>query len=152
MSGPDPVFVDRGSTLGPMMEQNDRGRNTTPSDPRIEVVLRRSDRARTAPTHLTDYVCYGSCLIDPSRPTHSWQGSSGTPYPIANYVACNKFSSTHQHFLAAITKIVEPRHFHEAVQNPLWRKAMEEEIQALEENHTWTIKELPADKKAISCK
>ena len=29
---------------------------------------------------------------------------------------------------------------------------MEEEIQALEENHTWTIEELPPDKKAISCK
>lgn len=139
-SGRDSVSTDRGSILstGPM-QKTDLG-------------LRRSDRARQAPTHLTDYICYGACSIDPSPTASTQQGSSGTPYPIVNFVTCNKFSPAHQHFLAAITKVVEPRYYQEAAKSPLWRKAMAEEIQALEENQTWTIEELPAGKKPISCK
>jgi len=78
--------------------------------------------------------------------------SSGTPYPIVNFVTCNNFSKTHQQFLAAITKLVEPEYYHEAARDPLWRKAMAEEIQALEENQTWTIEDLPAGKTRISYK
>jgi len=54
--------------------------------------------------------------------------------------------------LAAITKVVEPRFFHEAIQDPNWREAMNKEIDALELNDTWTIEELPPGKKPINCK
>ncbi|KAK8680060.1 hypothetical protein V6N13_109015 [Hibiscus sabdariffa] len=39
-----------------------------------------------------------------------------------------------------------------AVQNPLWIKAMEEEIQALESNNTWAVVSLPQGKSPIGCK
>jgi len=47
---------------------------------------------------------------------------------------------------------VEPSYYHEVAKDPWWQKAMAEEIQALENNKTWTIMDLPAGKKAINCK
>jgi len=40
-------------------------------------------------------------------------------YSIANYVTSEKFTTSHQIFLAAITKIVEPKYFQESVKDPL---------------------------------
>ena len=76
----------------------------------------------------------------------------GTPYPITPYVTCVIFSTSHQKFVAAITKVVEPRFYHETAKDPQWRKATVEEIQALGANDTWDIMDLLPGKKAISCK
>ena len=46
----------------------------------------------------------------------------------------------------------EPRNFEEAINQPVWYKAMEEEFQALEKNDTWTIVPLPKNKKPVGCK
>jgi len=54
--------------------------------------------------------------------------------------------------LAAITKIVEPRSFHEAVKDPSRREAMATEIEALELNKTWTIVNLAPGRRPINCK
>ncbi|KAL0427329.1 UNVERIFIED_CONTAM: Retrovirus-related Pol polyprotein from transposon RE1 [Sesamum latifolium] len=65
---------------------------------------------------------------------------------------CNRFSFAHTRFLAAITAGYEPTSFSEAVRDSRWREAMKVEIDALERNGTWTIADLPLDKKAIGCK
>ena len=46
----------------------------------------------------------------------------------------------------------EPQSFSQAVQDPLWRAAMDKEIQALENNHTWDVTNLPPGKLPIGCK
>ena len=46
----------------------------------------------------------------------------------------------------------EPETFEEAFQNAEWRKAMEEELDALERNQTWELSPKPKDVKPISCK
>ena len=61
-------------------------------------------------------------------------------------------SVQHRAFLAAITAGYEPNSFAEAVKDEKWRNAMKEEIQALEDNGTWTTEDLPLGKKAIGCK
>jgi len=76
---------------------------------------------------------------------------SGTPYPIAHYVNCNAFSIAHRQFLAAVSAEVEPTSFKEAMRDSRWRKAMAEEIAALEANATWTIEDLPPGKTALGC-
>jgi len=73
-------------------------------------------------------------------------------HPLKNYVTFTKFFPSHQHFLAAITKVVKPRFYHEAVQDAKWRQAMVEEINVLQKNGTWTSETLSSGKKPISCK
>ncbi|CAH9069740.1 unnamed protein product, partial [Cuscuta epithymum] len=41
----------------------------------------------------------------------------------------------------------EPRSFKEAMTDSGWRSAMQDEIHALENNHTWDMVPLPHDKK-----
>lgn len=45
----------------------------------------------------------------------------------------------------------EPRLFKDVIKHVRWRKAMREEINALENNDTWEIIDLPPGKKAIGC-
>ncbi|KAL2235198.1 UNVERIFIED_CONTAM: Retrovirus-related Pol polyprotein from transposon RE1 [Sesamum indicum] len=47
---------------------------------------------------------------------------------------------------------LEPKTYVEAVQKREWIDAMNTELKALEDNETWTITELPKDKKAIGSK
>lgn len=42
-----------------------------------------------------------------------------------------------------------PSTYHEALSNKGWKKAMLEEIAALEQNNTWTLTDLPEGKKAV---
>ena len=46
----------------------------------------------------------------------------------------------------------DPVHFEEAEKNPIWRKTMKEEIEAIERNGTWDLTELPAGAKKIGVK
>jgi len=47
---------------------------------------------------------------------------------------------------------VEPTCFEQAIGNPKWDNAMNEEMAALDVNATWELVALPKDKKAIGCK
>ena len=46
----------------------------------------------------------------------------------------------------------EPTSFSQAVQNLLWREAMDKEIHALEKTSTWVLTSLPDVKRHIHCK
>jgi hypothetical protein len=46
----------------------------------------------------------------------------------------------------------DPRTFAEAEQNQTWRAAMKEEIDSIQENHTWELAELPRGCRAIGLK
>ena len=48
--------------------------------------------------------------------------------------------------------LVEPSSYEEASKGPQWRKAMEEEIKALNDNQTWDLVPRPNETKPISCK
>ena len=52
-------------------------------------------------------------------------------------------------FLLGITAGVVPKHFKEAAQYDVWNDSMYEEVDALEEQHTWDITTLPPNKIAI---
>nr|GEX75230.1 hypothetical protein [Tanacetum cinerariifolium] len=75
-----------------------------------------------------------------------------TPYHIAHYVNCDKFSSCHRTFLEAIEKEREPVTYYEAIKDKRWRSAMDSELEALEQNKTWMIEKLSPNKKSLGCK
>ncbi|GKB05169.1 retrovirus-related pol polyprotein from transposon TNT 1-94 [Tanacetum coccineum] len=116
-----------------------------------EEQLGRGKRQRKPSTRLKDFVAH-TAHLSPSAAPPLQSTSSGTPYPIANYVNCDKFSLCHRCCFEAITTESYPNTFVEAINDERWRVAMQKEIEALENNSTWTIIDLPPGKKVIGCK
>lgn len=46
----------------------------------------------------------------------------------------------------------EPKHYLEASKDAIWVAIMQQEVEALEENKTWDIVDLPKGKTPIGCK
>jgi len=69
-----------------------------------------------------------------------------------HFLSNSQFSSTHSAYLANITTTKEPHTYAQAIIDPNWRKAMDEELSALQLNQTWTLTVLPAGQKPIGCK
>ncbi|XP_074290436.1 uncharacterized protein LOC141617153 [Silene latifolia] len=111
------------------------------------VEMGRGKRHKIPSTRLHGYVVGTACTSSDSDSPHDSPRSSGTPYALANYVSCNKFSSKHRAFLEAITTGVESPTFRAALADPRWCKAMADEIAALENNATWELSTLPPGKK-----
>ena len=60
--------------------------------------------------------------------------------------------SYQSYVLAVSSNPQESQSLFQAVKDPLWREAMDKEIQALEQNHTWELTSLPPGKTPIGCK
>jgi len=69
-----------------------------------------------------------------------------------HFLSNSRFSSTHSAYLANITVTKEPHPYAQAILNPNWQKAMDEELSALQLNQMWTLTPLPARQKPIGCK
>jgi len=54
--------------------------------------------------------------------------------------------------MVKVIQEVEPTCFEQAIRNPKWDNAMDDEMVALDVNATWESVALPQDKKAIGCK
>jgi len=73
-------------------------------------------------------------------------------HDISNYVSYAFLSPAYRAFVASLQSAQIPRDWKEAKQDPKWREAMLEELNALEKNKTWDLVKLPTGKKAVSCK
>ncbi|KAG7558923.1 Ribonuclease H-like superfamily [Arabidopsis thaliana x Arabidopsis arenosa] len=112
--------------------------HTTPTAPTIAppVPLRRGLRNRQESVRLKDYETYSAqCdLSSTSPPLLSSSAATGPcVYPMANFVSCERFSKSHQHFLAAITMFDPPNTYNQAVKEEEWRNAVSFEVDALED-------------------
>nr|GEU71454.1 reverse transcriptase domain-containing protein [Tanacetum cinerariifolium] len=115
--------------------------------------LGRGNRKKETSIRLRAYDTNTVKKKSPSHSTPPTQSRSlGTPYPIAHYVNCEKISSCHQTFLEAIEKEQEHVTYYEEIKDKHWRSAMDSELEALEQNKTWTIEKLSSNKKALGCK
>ncbi|XP_078160840.1 uncharacterized protein LOC144556253 [Carex rostrata] len=123
--------------------------HTTP----LPIELRRSSRPTKRPTKLDDYVCTSAIANPPkhNRPL-SASDSSGMAHALSSVLSYDNFSTAHRTFLSSITSNTEPKSYSEAIRDPNWRKAIADEIGALELNKTWTIEPLPLGKHPIGCK
>ena len=73
-------------------------------------------------------------------------------YQIANYVSCNKLAPERQTLVSNMESIQVPTRVKEALKDPKWAKAMDEEMLALKKNNTWEVMMLPAGKKIVGCR
>ncbi|XP_074299668.1 uncharacterized protein LOC141630800 [Silene latifolia] len=137
---PPPTTVDPTPTID----------TTSAPDLTAPPILGRGHRLKIPNTNLNDFI------VSKPRPSlhalTTTSSSSGTAFPISHYLNYAKFSPNHKVFLSAVTKNHEPSFFKDVVQVPEWREAMRHELDALEKNNTWTLEDLPPNKKAIGSK
>ena len=62
------------------------------------------------------------------------------------------FDPSYVSFSANISSISEPTSYKQASQGTRWLQAMETELNALEQNHTWDLTNLPPGKSPIGSK
>jgi hypothetical protein len=119
-----------------------------PSQPTSDATLLHcSSRHTVPPAKLHDYFCSNiyshqsaSLLPGPTK---------GTRYPLANFVSYHCYTPANQSFVAQLHTVTEPKSYSEAVAHPAWQEAMHTELQALQENGTWSLTPLLAGKTPI---
>lgn len=99
---------------------------------------RRSTTEHKAPGWLTDYYTSNSAQLTAPLQIQ----------PVADTYITNSF----QCFLSQLDSHSEPTSFKQALTQASWVHAMNDELHALEINHTWEVTDLPPGKKAIGCK
>ncbi|GLT97500.1 hypothetical protein SLE2022_150590 [Rubroshorea leprosula] len=117
-----------------------------PAPPIVPILeLRRSQRRTQIPSRFKDYQCFN---VHPQ----SSSPASGTHFLLHQYLSYSRFSHPYCAFLHSLSSDIEPATFTQAAKFPEWREAMQIELNALEDTHTWSLVSLPADKQPIGCK
>lgn len=104
----------------------------------IKRTSRHFTRSSILPVWMKDYV---TNVIDPEY-----------PFSMSNYIIYDALSRKYQAYHSNISGEVEPRNYDEAVKDPRWVEATQQEIKALKENNTWMIVQLAEKKHPIGCK
>lgn len=114
--------------------------------------VKKSSRVRKPPSYLQEYQCTllnaPNSNSDPT--THTAHASC--LYLLSSILSYSKLSPSHQHFSLSISAHEEPTTYKQAIQHDHWIKATESELNALHQNQTWILTDLPAEKSPIGCK
>jgi len=73
-------------------------------------------------------------------------------YLVSNYVSTQRLPMLLKAFAYKLSSCHIPYGIHEALADPKWSQAIQEEMEALEKNRTWDIVTLPQGKKTVGCK
>ncbi|KAL0355474.1 UNVERIFIED_CONTAM: Retrovirus-related Pol polyprotein from transposon TNT 1-94 [Sesamum radiatum] len=109
----------------------------------------------TEPIHIspTPSVAASPQLLSPSpRPIRHSHRTIHKPLQLSDYDCNHTFSPAHQHFVAQLSILQEPRSYAQARRKFEWEKAMADEIEGFENNNTWYLTPLPEGKQAIGSK
>ena len=75
-----------------------------------------------------------------------------TKYPINNYVSSHRLTESYAFTVNQLSTVSIPSNVQDALADPKWRKAMYEEMEALQKNATWELVPLPKGIKTIGCR
>lgn len=78
--------------------------------------------------------------------------NSKSKYPINNYVSYHRLSKESMAFVNQLSVVSIPNSVQEALKDPKWREAMNEEMKALQKNSTWEVVDLPEGKIPVGCR
>ena len=131
-------------------DQNETGFEAVSETHGPTVEHARPTRSKSRPARLDGFEVNLPPSLDHTQ--SSLHQDSSTVHPLAHFISYDNFCNNHKAFLTAITINNEPKHFKQAVKDIRWIEAMKQEIQALEENETWSLNELPEGKQAIDSK
>ncbi|KAM1012004.1 hypothetical protein ACFX2C_047285 [Malus domestica] len=77
---------------------------------------------------------------------------SNVLYPLSNYVSTSHLSESNKSLVHQLSTVFVPNSVYEALVDPRWQAAMNEELKSLKKNATWKIIDLLAGKKPVGCK
>ena len=75
-----------------------------------------------------------------------------TKYPINNYTSSHRLSKSHALVVTQLSPVSIPSNVQEALMDSKWKKAMNDEMEALQKNHTWELVSLPGGKRTVGCR
>jgi len=73
-------------------------------------------------------------------------------YPINNYVSSHRLAKSQALLVDQLSSVSIPNNVQEALKDQKWKKAMNDEIEALQKNRTWELVNLPPGKKIVGCR
>lgn len=127
---------------------------TIPASSQVSLLQIRPKRTPKAPGYLSDYHCslahISSSSTNPSLPQIS--PPSSPFHPISSVLSYTNLHPSFQNYVLSITVETKPKTFKQAVTSMVWRVAMNDELNAMEINHTWSIESLPPGKNVVGCK
>ncbi|RVW12248.1 Retrovirus-related Pol polyprotein from transposon TNT 1-94 [Vitis vinifera] len=87
-----------------------------------------------------------------SKPTYEPELSTKVKYPMSNYVSNYRLSESNKSFVNQLSTVAIPNSVQEALPDPRWKAAMNEEMKSLQKNETWELVECPPGKKPVGCR
>ena len=85
------------------------------------------------------------------KSTYEPELSSKVKYPMSHYVSNHCLSESNQSFVNQLSTVSIPNNVQEALADPRWKAAMNEEMKSLQENNTWELVDHPLGKKPVGC-
>ncbi|WJZ85282.1 hypothetical protein VitviT2T_004827 [Vitis vinifera] len=83
--------------------------------------------------------------------TYEPELSTKVKYPMSNYVSNHRLSESNKSFVNQLSTVAIPNSVQEALADPRWKVAMNEEMKSLQNNETWELVECPPGKKPVGC-
>lgn len=70
----------------------------------------------------------------------------------SQYLSYGKLSKKHNAFIAKLSNQFVPKNIQETLDDPNWKSAGMEEMNATNKNGTWEVIDLPKDQRPVGCK
>ena len=86
------------------------------------------------------------------KPTYEPELSSKVKYPMSHYVSNHHLSESNKSFVNQLSTVSIPNNVQEALADPRWKAAMNEEMKSLQKNEMLELVDRPPGKKPDGCR